>query len=408
MSAAGLRTALFLFLCALTFELAVAQQSGQKTEQLLEDVERSVREEQSERDELKARERKLAEDLGSIRQRLVEVAATVRKHEASMVQLEDRLVELEALEVEKVQLLEKERADFAQVLYALERLARFPPEAMIAQPSSPADTVRTAILLRSLVPEVERRAARVRYEVESLARAREQARERRQQLSNERAAIERETATLNELMADKRQIASRTASERKASDARLSQLQKEAGNLRDLVARLERDRRQAEQQAAARNEQTSQVARANPQPSILTGVPITSRQGNLPMPVVGVLAGQFGETNENGVKLRGIRIAARSSAQVVAPHEGTTVYAGEFRGYGQLLIIEHSGGYHTLLAGMERIDSEMGNQVLSGEPVGVMGAGVSGRPVLYLELRRGGRPINPLPWIAASGRIPQG
>lgn len=396
---------LFVLIAALLrFDPVHAQETSGNAEQLLEDVERSVIEEQSERDELKARERTLAADVGSIRARLVEAARLVQTHEASLVQLEDRLVELEALEVEKAQLLEQERADFAQVLYALERLARFPPEAMIAQPSSPADTVRTAILLRSLVPEVERRAARVRYEVEQLARARKQANERREQLVLESAALEREAEVLNGLMADKRQLISRTEAERRASDDRLATLRREAGDLRSLVDRLEKDRqRESQQQQAA-----AQAARPTPQPSILTGKPITSRQGNLPMPVVGTLAGRFGETNENGVKLRGIRIAARSGAQVIAPHEGSIVYAGEFRGYGQLLIIEHSGGYHTLLAGMARIDSEMGGQVLSGEPVGVMGSGTAGQPVLYLEIRRGGRPINPLPWIAASGRVPQG
>jgi len=402
MTAANFRAALVLAIGLLGGLPVFAQQADGDASQLLEDVERSVEEEQSERNELKAREQKLSRDVGAIRKRLVEAAATVQHHEASMVELEDRLVELEALEAQKTKLLEQERADFAQVLYALERLARFPPEAMIAQPSSPADTVRTAILLRSLVPEVERRAARVRYEVESLGRAREQARERRQQLATERESIERETTVLNDLMAEKRQLIQRTAAERKASDERLAQLRREAGNLRDLVDRLDRDRKAEAQKVAA------QAARPTPVPSVLTGTPITARQGSLPMPVVGTLAGQFGETNANGVKLRGIRIASRPGAQVIAPHEGTAVYAGEFRGYGQLLIIEHSGGYHTLLAGMARIDSEMGSQVLSGEPVGVMGSGTTGQPVLYLELRRGGRPINPLPWMAAAGRVPQG
>ena len=87
-------------------------------------------------------------------------------------------------------------------------------------------------------------------------------------------------------------------------------------------------------------------------------------------------------------------------AQVIAPHNGKVVFAGNFRGYGQLLIIDHGEGYHTLLAGMVRIDGTMGQYVLSGEPVGVMGTPKDGKPSLYIELRRNSQPINPIPWLA--------
>ena len=77
------------------------------------------------------------------------------------------------------------------------------------------------------------------------------------------------------------------------------------------------------------------------------------------------------------------------------------MFAGPFRGYGQLLIIEHGGGYHVLLAGLSRVDGTVGDEVLEGEPVGVMGSPPGLKPKLYFELRRNGRPVNPLPWLAA-------
>ena len=84
---------------------------------------------------------------------------------------------------------------------------------------------------------------------------------------------------------------------------------------------------------------------------------------------------------------------------MIAPFDGVVAFSGPFRGYGQLLILEHSEGYHTLLAGMTRLDSDVGQRVLAGEPVGVMSP--DGDPSLYVELRRNGQPINPLPWLAA-------
>ena len=105
---------------------------------------------------------------------------------------------------------------------------------------------------------------------------------------------------------------------------------------------------------------------------------------------------------------KGISIRTRAGAQVVATFDGQIVYAGEFRGYGQILIIDHGQRYHTLLAGLDRIDAEIGQWVLAGEPVAVMGARSEGDPELYLELRRTGQPINPLPWLATNSDKVQG
>ena len=116
--------------------------------------------------------------------------------------------------------------------------------------------------------------------------------------------------------------------------------------------------------------------------------------------VSGSVVGAFGKAVRPGVKRKGLTIETRAGAQVVAPYDGKIVFAGLFRGYGQLLIIEHGEGYHSLLSGMTRIDGEIGQWLLSGEPVGVMDTLSGDAPRLYLELRRKGQPINPSPWLA--------
>ncbi|MGZ5862391.1 MAG: murein hydrolase activator EnvC family protein, partial [Methyloceanibacter sp.] len=103
-------------------------------------------------------------------------------------------------------------------------------------------------------------------------------------------------------------------------------------------------------------------------------------------------------------------------ARITAPADGWVVYAGPFRSYGQLLIINAGGGYHILLAGMSRIDVSLGQFVLAGEPVAVMGAVAptsqggkdTSRPVLYVEFRKDGRPIDPDPWWAVASEKVQG
>jgi septal ring factor EnvC (AmiA/AmiB activator) len=130
----------------------------------------------------------------------------------------------------------------------------------------------------------------------------------------------------------------------------------------------------------------------------------------VPIPVNGVKLKEFGAPDTTGGSEKGISIATRAGAQVTAPADGWVVYAGPFRSYGQLLILNVGGGYHVLLAGMDRISVDLGQFVLTGEPVAVMGNGShiaailatgSSQPVLYIEFRKDGVPVDPGPWWAA-------
>jgi septal ring factor EnvC (AmiA/AmiB activator) len=133
-------------------------------------------------------------------------------------------------------------------------------------------------------------------------------------------------------------------------------------------------------------------------------------KGRLPLPVNGVRIKEFGAPDGLGGTEKGLTVAARPGAQITAPCDGWVVYAGPFRNYGQLLILNAGSGYHVLLAGMDRISVDLGQFVVTGEPVAVMGGGgsqmpaalaaSSGRPVLYVEFRKDGTPVDPGPWWA--------
>ena len=129
--------------------------------------------------------------------------------------------------------------------------------------------------------------------------------------------------------------------------------------------------------------------------------PVSAARGAFAMPARGELVSRFDETTALGLSSKGIVIETRASAQIVAPYDGRVAFAGPFREYGLLLIIDHGEGYHTLLAGMGRIDVLLDQRVLAGEPVGVMDSIANEKPRLYVELRSKGHPINPLPWLAA-------
>jgi septal ring factor EnvC (AmiA/AmiB activator) len=138
------------------------------------------------------------------------------------------------------------------------------------------------------------------------------------------------------------------------------------------------------------------------------------RQNMVFAPARGRILTHFGDPMDTGGQSKGLVLETRPGAQVVAPFDGRIAFEGPFRSYGQILIIEHGGGYHTVLAGMDRVDAVVGQWLLAGEPVGVMAglgtnpganSGVTppaGRPKLYLELRRDGQPVDPVPWFGAA------
>ena len=124
--------------------------------------------------------------------------------------------------------------------------------------------------------------------------------------------------------------------------------------------------------------------------------------GSLVRPVAGPLVARFGEVDATGSRAKGILIQTRPGATVLAPYDGQVIYRGPFRSYGEILIIQHGGGYHSVLAGLGRSDAAVGQWVLAGEPVGAMGSPQDGKARLYVELRRDGHPIDPAPWLGKS------
>ena len=161
--------------------------------------------------------------------------------------------------------------------------------------------------------------------------------------------------------------------------------------------------------AQAKTDSKANLAALNDPGRLAPAVAFASTKGALPLPIRGIRIREFGASDGLGGTEKGLSVATRAAAQVTAPCDGWVVYAGPFRSYGQLLILNAGGGYHVLLAGMERISVDLGQFVLTGEPVAMMGGGPlsaaaiatgSSQPVLYIEFRKDGTPVDPSPWWA--------
>lgn len=415
----------------------LAAQAGER----LEDVERALQDNRTRSQELSAKAAALQREIRSLQSKSVAAARKTQDLEGELTAIEDSLADLEAQRSAKAAELQARRGQLYHTLAALQRIAVQPTEALLVGPGTAVDRVRSAVLLKAAIPAIEDRADRLREDLEELASLRAEIRRQRADLDATKADLAEERESLGALLERKKSLRAATLGERERAVARAARLASEAKNLRDLLARLEREARERAERAARqraafarqqaererqeamrrRSDEAAQAALAEQQALLRDPAPSLERPANvrpfpaqpaaslLVMPVQGRLITAYGQHVTGGQEIsKGITLATRARAQVVAPYDGQVVYAGEFRGYGQILIIEHGGRYHTLLAGLERIDAVVGQWILAGEPIGVMGKPQGQNPELYMEFRRTGQPVNPLPWLATTDDKVQG
>lgn len=380
-----------------------------EVDQKLESVERALEQERAQGERLESSAAALAREVAGLRADLIEAAHASQNYEEHVTALEVRLARLAREDADKSETLRRRRATLAATLGALQRLSRQPPEALIAAPAAIDDTIRASLLLGAVVPLLDDEARRLRAELDELTRVRREIATERLELAAATDRLAAERRRLATLHARKLALQRETLAKHRRAGRAAARLAAAAKDLRELLQKLTVAPPPAAEKpapaAATDGASTSVVALAPPpQPAAARpGRSFSAARGSLPMPARGRVVGRFGEATESG-RSKGITIETRADAQVVTPYDGEVVFAGPFRGYGQLLIIQHGEGYHTLLAGFSRIDSVLGQWLLAGEPVGVMGRGSNGNPALYVELRRNGDAINPLPWLAASDR----
>lgn len=337
-------------------------------------------------------------EVDRLRGELIGAARQVQTGETALTRLERRKQEIDELMAERSAALNERRGRLASLLGALERLANRPPEALLAQPGAPDDTVRAGLLLRSIIPRIEAAAAELRTELEDLASLREEAERNATQLRGATAALQGERQRLEALLGEKARAEQERRKEAQDGAKQAEKLAAQARDLRELIEKLDADRKQREAAAKSNRDHPGRATVPPPPPGHLA-LAFSGTKGKLPLPARGTVLARFGDTDGQGQPGRGIVVGTGPRAAVVAPHDGQVVYAGEFRGYGLVLILEHGEGYHFLLAGLSRIDCAAGQWVLAGEPVGVMGSAGAPSQRLYIELRRQGHPIDPLSWL---------
>jgi septal ring factor EnvC (AmiA/AmiB activator) len=417
---------LFAMVAACALALPIGAASAQKP--TLDDV----RQRDQELDAVRAEQRKalesqkalrdeinaIGEDRRKLNQALIDTAAGIRSVEGRVAGTEARLQQLIDSEASIRKSLDGRRAVIVEVLAALQRIGRRLPPALMVRPEDALESVRTAMLLGAVVPEMRVEAEVLAGELSDLVRVRAEAATERDGLARDLMALSIEKNRMTLLVDERQKHQSEAEKKLEAERQRAAELSRQADNLKDLIGRLERGLDSAARAARSAEEgralgDTRADLSALKDPGRLTpAIAFASAKGVLPIPVNGVKSRDFGAPDGNGGTERGISIATRPGAQVTAPCDGWVVYAAPYRSYGKLLILNAGGGYHVVLAGMERISVDIGQFVLTGEPVAVMGSGPqvasamltgaagSSPPMLYIEFRKDGSPVDPNPWWA--------
>lgn len=410
----------FILPLALAVELK-AQQPAQ-SEQALDALKQRDQELQAIRDaqrksaETEAALKREIEQLGSDRRKLnqdlIDTASRLRGVEAKIAATETRLKSLDDNERNMRKSLDGRRAVIGEVLAALQRIGHRPPPALIASPEDALQAVRTAMLLGAVLPEMRQQVEALANDLAELLNIRKIIAAERIRLNAEIASLGSESARMTALIEQRQKQQAESEKALEAERSRASGLARQVDNLKDLIAKLEQGLDPAIRDAreAARSDSRPALSAFRDPGRLVPAAAFASLRGQVPIPVNGVKLKQFGASDGSGGQEKGLSIATRAGAQVTAPADGWVVYAGPFRSYGQLLILNVGGGYHVLLAGMDRISVDLGQFVLTGEPVAIMGSGShiaailatgSSQPVLYIEFRKDGIPVDPGPWWAA-------
>ncbi|CAN7345215.1 murein hydrolase activator EnvC [Rhizobium sp. LjRoot30] len=365
----------------------------------------------------------------SLRSALIDSANRRKQLDKQIAASGEKLAELNIRRDKIHGSLKERRGLLAEVLAALQRMGRNPPPALLVTPDDALASVRSAILLGAVVPGIRKETERLATDLQELATLSAEILTEKANFTTTVTNNLEEERRMDLLIVENDKLSRKTAEELEAERRHAKDLAARATSLEGLIGSLETEItsvREAAALAKAEEEKRRQMTdeqRQKAKELAENGVPDKNRiapayafsdlKNKLELPVAGEIIRQFGDADGTGHPAKGMTIASTPGMLVTAPADGSVVFAGVFRSYGQVVILNTGDGYHLVMSGMDQIKTRQGKFVFAGEPLAVMGekrvasatalALETDRPTLYIEFRKGDQPVDSRPWWTATG-----
>ncbi|PZQ44793.1 MAG: peptidase M23 [Micavibrio aeruginosavorus] len=388
--------AFLLFLSSPSF----AQDAPKPSHHPAAQIEQEKQQTEARKKELEKQSKKLTQELDDTQETLVDIAGEIKKNEQRLTELDAKMSSNRKEQDEIGARLKKDRRSIGDLVLALERLDRTPPEAVLARPGAPLETAQSAMLLQSILPNIYGRAESLKKDLKRLDDLLADMKKSQEEVKTTAAELAKRQDTVAALLKKRKGLYAQTQTDLKSQEAALREISVRAESLKDLVSRIEqREKEELERtQAAAVRPRVDAENTSDTTPSMASARPTPiPRAGSAQLPISGIIRVGYKQMDDIGAESQGLTIEGRAGALVVSPMGGVVRYAGYFKNYGQIIIVEHQKDFHSLIAGLARIDTVVGQSVAAGEPVGTLAKSApgGGKPTLYYELRLNGEPVNP-------------
>ncbi len=335
--------------------------------------------------------KRLAKKKAELSAQMVKTASALQVSEARLSAIEENLRKLDEQITEKTNNLTANKKQLAVMVQASVKLSHTPPESIIIMPGDAMDNMKASRALKMTTDSIKVQSESIRNQMNELSLLKEKATKSQQEAVAEREELEKQRTVLKTQIEQHNALQKKLSAAQKEARARVQSLAKKASDLQELIISLEKEKKQ--------DENNEDITSDNSEPAGEKGRlrSFKSAKGHIRVPAAGKLVQRYGAEGRNETS-KGITIATRANAQVTSPYDAEVLFTGPFMDYGKVVILRHSDGFHTLLAGIAKIDISVGDFLLEGEPIGAMGDSDSNNR-LYMELRLDSQPIDPANWI---------
>ena len=340
-------------------------------------------------------------DMGNIQSESGLKAKEVQRLEAEVQTLNQDIIDIDEQQDETIKLMEDNREELSSIIVSLYKMKSLPSESMFLNPDSAESTAISITTLKAMAPQLSARLEKLQAQMNELKVLKRQKSNLKAERANHLKDLSKARRILENTLARRNSEYQKTSNNYQQAKEESERAAAAASNLKELVQNLAAKNRELSAESIAdRDEKPEPENRALQNLAAKTNYDRSKAKeapSGLLLPAQGLITVGYGETDHIGAKSQGVYIAARQNAIIVTPSSGTVKYAGEFKNHGQMVIVEHEKNYYSLIAGLTKIDTVVGQNLSVGEPLGQSGqGGDNNESFVYYELRKNGRPVDPI------------